>query len=294
MVDKALYPFKNHYFHNKGWRYHYLDEGPADAEPVLMVHGNPTWSFYYRNLVQGIKSEYRAIAPDHLGCGLSDKPKKNQYPYSLDQRVEDLEALIEHLDLKQKIHLVVHDWGGMIGMTWARRNPERVKSIVVTNTAAFHLPVTKKFPWPLRVCRSAAIGPLLVQGLNMFTRAANKTCTTRQALSKEIQKAYAEPHSNWNDRTSVLRFVQDIPIKESEPSYKTVSETEAALSSLQHIPMMICWGAKDWVFDDHFLTQWQQHFPKAEVHRFPDVGHYILEDAWEEILPLVRNFLTSF
>ena len=114
-----LYPFGNNYLEMRGLRMHYLDEGPRDAPPVLMLHGNPTWSFYYRNLVRALYGEFRCIVPDHIGCGLSDKPGDDAYDYRLKSRIEDIDTLINHLDLQQALTLVVHDWGGMIGFAWA-------------------------------------------------------------------------------------------------------------------------------------------------------------------------------
>src|SRR5436305_7666249 len=131
MTPSPLYPFPGHHLAvGDGVRLHYLDEGAG--EPVVMVHGNPTWSFYYRNLVLTLRDRYRCVVPDHVGCGLSDKPPADRYPYSLDRRVADLTALLDHLKLDRDVTLVVHDWGGMIGTAWAARFPERVdrKSVV--------------------------------------------------------------------------------------------------------------------------------------------------------------------
>src|SRR5205823_3246531 len=111
--------------------------------PVVMLHGNPTWSFYYRNLVLSLRDSYRTIVPDHIGCGLSDKPDDSRYRYTLESRVTDLEALLEHLGVTCDITLVVHDWGGMIGLAYAVRHPERIRRLVILNTGAFHLPRTK-------------------------------------------------------------------------------------------------------------------------------------------------------
>ncbi|MDH3999398.1 MAG: alpha/beta fold hydrolase, partial [Desulfuromonadales bacterium] len=119
----ADYPFENNFLDLNGLKYHYLDEGQGDV--VVMVHGNPSWSYYYRNLAKALRDDYRVIAPDHIGCGLSDKPGDDAYEYTLRQRVDDLDALLAHLDVNEKITLVVHDWGGMIGMAYAARYPER-------------------------------------------------------------------------------------------------------------------------------------------------------------------------
>src|SRR5436305_2156201 len=143
-LDAFLSAHPGRDFDRGGLRLHYLDEG--DGEPVVMVHGNPTWSFYYRHLVEALSPSHRVIVPDHIGCGLSDKPDDSRYAYTLASRVDDLEALLEHLGIVKDITLVVHDWGGMIGMVYATRHPKRIRRLVVLNTAGFHLPQAKRFP----------------------------------------------------------------------------------------------------------------------------------------------------
>jgi len=152
-----LFPFASHYLETRGLRMHYLDEGPRDAPPVLMLHGNPTWSFYYRNLVKALSQTHRCIVPDHIGCGLSDKPGDEKYDYRLASRIEDVDTLIEHLGLCRPLNLVVHDWGGMIGFAWAVKNPERISKLVVLNTAAFPLPEEKRMPPALSLVRDGQI-----------------------------------------------------------------------------------------------------------------------------------------
>lgn len=282
------YPFTSRFADLGGVRCHYLDEGAG--EPVVMVHGNPTWSFYFRELVRGLRDEYRVVAMDHIGCGLSDKPTDRDYHYSLRRRVQDLESLLDSLDLTRDLTLVVHDWGGMIGTAYAVRHPERVKRLVVLNTGAFHLPREKRLPWSLWFCRLPVLGPLLVRGLNGFCRGAVRYCSVKR-LPRETRHAYLSPYNSWNNRIAVLRFVQDIPLRPGHPSYSLVSEVEAGLDRLRSIPMLICWGERDFVFDETFLAQWRKRFPDAEVHRFAQAGHFVLEDAGPEILQLVRDFL---
>lgn len=255
-----------------------------------MLHGNPTWSFYYRKLVLAMRSTHRVIVPDHIGCGLSDKPRDSEYHYTLDQRVNDLEALLEHLDVNSDITLVVHDWGGMIGMTYAVRHPEKLKRLVILNTAAFRLPKAKKLPWQIRICRDTKIGAFLVRGFNAFARGTASMACTRKSLDPAIRACYLAPYDSWRNRRAILRFVQDIPLGPEDPAYDTVVSVENSLSVLQHLPMLICWGERDYVFDSHFLAEWQRRFPNAQVHRFPDASHYILEDADEEVIGLIRQF----
>src|SRR5262245_40625611 len=161
-VPDELYPFRSHFLDRSGVRMHYLDEG--SGPPVVMVHGNPTWSFYFRNLVQALRDDYRTVVPDHIGCGLSDKPGDDRYEYTLDRRVADLEALLDSLGLTSNLTLVLHDWGGMIGMAFASRHPERIRRLVILNTAAFLLPAGKRLPRSLWLVRNTPLGPLLVRG----------------------------------------------------------------------------------------------------------------------------------
>jgi len=289
-VSRELYPFEDHFLDLDGLNYHYLDEGSGD--PVVAVHGNPTWSFYYRNLVRELRDDYRVIVPDHMGCGLSDKPGDDVYDYTLNRRIEDFSRLMDDLGLAD-ISLVVHDWGGMISIAWAVRNPERVKRLVILNTAAFHLPESKSFPWQLWMVRDTPLGPLLVRGLNLFARGASHLACTRKKLTKAVRDAYCAPYDSWADRIATLRFVQDIPLRPGEPGYDIVSDTVARLEVFRDRPVLVCWGDKDFIFDHHFLAEWQRILPEADFHRFADCGHYILEDASEEIIPLIRNFLKS-
>ncbi len=289
MVDKQLYPFKSHFLDIQGLKYHYLDEG--SGHPVVMVHGNPTWSFYYRNLVTQLSSEYRTIAPDHIGCGLSDKPGDDRYQYTLKSRVDDLEALLDHLGLVENITLVVHDWGGMIGMAYASRHPERIKRLVVMNTAAFHLPKAKSFPTALWLGRNTGLGAFLIRGFNAFSGIAAHICCKRNPLSPELRRAYTEPYNSWANRIATARFVQDIPLKPGDSSYAIVQEVQDGLDRFASTPLLICWGVKDFVFSTEFLDEWLRRLPHAEHHRFEDAGHYILEDAKDEVIPLITDFL---
>jgi pimeloyl-ACP methyl ester carboxylesterase len=287
-VVNDLYPFEGHYLDLDGLKYHYLDEG--QGEPVVLVHGNPTWSFYYRGLVKGLRHNFRMIAPDHIGCGRSDKPDAEAYDYTLARRVDDLERLIDHLALP-RVTLVLHDWGGMIGMAWAARHPERVARLVILNSAAFALPEGKRFPWMLSLARTPLLGDILVRGFAAFSRGANRYCVTRRRMPPEVARGYLAPYDSWRNRIAVHRFITDIPTVSTDPAHALVKQTEAALPELRQKPMMLCWGMKDFIFDEHFLKEWQRRFPDAETHRFEDSGHYVLEDSGDDILPLVERFL---
>jgi len=286
-----LFPFKRNFINRNGHQYHYVNEG--QGSPVVMVHGNPSWSFYYRNLVSQLSENHQCIVPDHIGCGLSDKPDDSRYDYTLANRIDDLAALLEQLNVIDNITLVVHDWGGMIGMGYAARYPERIKRLVILNTGAFHLPKAKKLPPALWLGRNTFVGTLLVRGFNAFSSIASYIGVKRKSMSKEVREAYVAPFNSWTNRISTLRFIQDIPLQKGDRNYQLVSEIADSLAQFNTLPMLICWGLKDFVFDKHFLDEWQQRFPEAKVHAFDDCGHYILEDASGEVVPLINDFLKA-
>jgi haloalkane dehalogenase len=288
-VVNELYPYAGRTLSRNGLKLHYLDEG--SGHPIVMLHGNPTWSFFYRNLILGLRDRYRCLALDHQGCGLSDRPTLEQYDFSLQSRIDDLDFFLDSMSLTEPITLIVHDWGGMIGFAWAVRNPARIRRLIVLNTGAFHLPSSKPLPWSLWLGRNTRFGAWLIRSRNYFCKKAIKWCVKRKPLSEEIKRGYLEPYDTPEKRLAVLKFVQTIPLKESDPGFDRVTEVETHLNSLIDKPMLIAWGMKDFVFDEHFLNEWQRRFPQAEVHRFPDCGHYLLEDAPEEVLQLVREFL---
>lgn len=292
MVDSALkkeYPFIGKRLDIGGLGYHYLDEGKG--APVVMVHGNPSWSFYYRNLVLELRDRYRCVVPDHIGCGLSDKPGDDLYEYTLSRRVDDLELLLETLEIRENITLVVHDWGGMIGMAYAVRHPERIKRLVILNTGAFHLPDSKPFPLGLIICRDTVFGTLLVRGFNAFSAGASYVGCKRNPMSPKLRSLYQLPYNSWKNRIATLRFVQDIPLFPLDKGYDLVTQISDGIDQFSKLPILICWGEKDFVFDRHFLAEWLRRFPNAELQSYPDCGHYILEDAKDDVVPLISWFL---
>ena len=255
-----------------------------------MLHGNPTWSFYYRKLVLALRGQFRCIVPDHIGCGLSDKPDDQRYDYRLKSRVENIGALVDHLQLDQPISLVVHDWGGMIGCAWAVQNPQRIARTVILNTAAFPLPADKKMPPALSLVRDTAIGAFLVKRFNAFSGIAARVAF-KKPVSKAVREAYTLPYDSPQNRIATWKFVQDIPLSEQDPGYDILTNTAERLHLLADKPCLIGWGEKDFVFDAPFLKQWLKYFPEAEVHRFPDCGHYILEDGGPALIDTIGKFI---
>jgi len=253
-----------------------------------MLHGNPTWSFYYRRLAAAVGERFRAVVPDHLGCGFSDKPQ--EYPYTLGTHIDNLENLIAALGL-ERLTLVLHDWGGAIGMGYAVRHPESVARVVVLNTAAFF---SRRIPFRINVCRLPMFGAGAIRGLNAFARAALwMAVCDHDRMTPQIGRGFLRPYDSWANRVAILRFVQDIPRSPSSPSYRVLRGIEAQLGVLQDTPMLIQWGARDWCFDLSFLEGWRRRFPRAEVDVYDDAAHYVLEDAHERIIPRVMGFLGS-
>jgi len=286
---RTLYPFQGRFLDIGGHRLHTLDEG--DGPPVLMVHGNPTWSFYYRAVVLALRDRFRCIVPDHVGCGLSDKPADGDYDYTLARRVADLEVLLDRLGVREKLTIVLHDWGGMIGMALAARRPERIARIVVMNTAAFLLPPGKNLPLRLWAVHGRnPFAELLVRGLNLFAWGATWMATAK-GLPREVRRGLTAPYNSWRNRIATLRFVQDIPLRRGDRAYDLVQQTADRLHLLADRPMLICWGMRDFVFDTAFLAEWRRRFPDADVHTFADAGHYVLEDARDEVIARVEAFL---
>jgi haloalkane dehalogenase len=303
---RQLYPFESHW-HEPGSGYgrmHYLDEGPLHSsngknpETLLFVHGNPTWSFHWRRLIAGLRPRFRCIAPDHLGCGLSDKPQRF---FKLDDHIENLSHLIETLQL-ERLTLIAQDWGGAIGLGALLRMRDRLERIVLFNTGAFP---PRYIPWRIRACRMPVLGRITVQGANAFSRAALRmTLARRSRLAPDVEAGYLAPYNCWANRCAVYGFVKDIPntreplfsdlIIDSLPEASTwgrLAVIEQGLRSLADRPSCLIWGMRDWCFRPDCLERFIEAWPQAEVHRLADVGHWVVEDAPEESLALVEQFL---
>lgn len=282
---RSEYPFKSNFMEMHGYRYHYIDEGQGD--PVLMVHGNPTWSFFYRRMIKALSGEYRTIAVDHIGCGLSDKPQK--YEYHLDDHIDNLEALVLRLDLK-RITLVVHDWGGAIGMGCAIRHPHRFKRFVIMNTAAFTSPHMPPSIW---LCRAPVLGDFLVRNLNLFAETATKNAVANP-LTPLIAEGMKLPYDSYDHRIAIYRFVQDIPMLPEDYSYESLLQIEHGLWMFRECPIALIWGMQDWCFTpQNFLRVWRDIYPGARVLEIDHAGHYLLEDAPVEVIRYVRDFFAD-
>ena len=284
------YPFESNFLSigATGHRLNYVDHGPKSPTggPVLFVHGNPTWSFYYRNLIKAVGEKRRAIGLDNLGCGLSDKP--GNYDYCLQNHIDNACKLIDHLDL-QNVTLVAHDWGGAIGMGALQARKERFKRIVLYNTATFPPPYC---PFRIRVCRWPVVGKIGLQGFNLFAKAAVSMATTQTGgLPKEIAQGMLAPYNNWNNRVATYQFVKDIPLSKQHKTWAVLETMESRLKEFADWPIMLMWGMKDWCFRPECLERLKSHWPNAEVHEMDQAGHYVIEDEIDRAVETLVDFL---
>lgn len=290
----GTWPYAPKWFDTPDGRLHYIDEGPREAPPIVFVHGNPTWAYVYRRIIDAVTSSgYRAIALDHLGFGRSDKPNRT-HVYEIPRHADRCEALLEALELSDAT-LVVQDWGGPIGLPWAARHPDRVSRLFILNTF-FQRPV-RDVPLPaiLKAFRTPVLGELLVKGSHAFVKGflfrAGLHDPTRLTTADKI--AYLAPHPSWSSRTGILAFPRQIP---SGPA-GAVSDFVAAEgrkleASFADKPVKIVWPMKDVAFSPDTLDgMWLKSFPHADVLRVEDAGHFIQEDAHEIAISELMGFI---
>lgn len=295
---RSEYPFAPHYLPlANDLKLQYVDEGPleeiekenrSNLPTIVCVHGNPTWSFYYRSIVSGFSKNTRVIVPDHIGCGLSDKPQV--YDYTLAQHTSNLIQLLDHLQLKN-ITLVVHDWGGAIGLGAAVQRPQWIRNIMVLNTAAFPPPY---IPWRIAACRIPWIGSYAIRHWNAFAWTATFMAIDRlPRLSKNARDGLLAPYNSPENRIAIDRFVQDIPGSKRHPTWKVLEDLELRLSSLKACRIRFVWGMKDWCFIPACMERLQRHWPDATRHELKDVGHYVMEEAPDEVAEQLRWLIAN-
>ncbi|MDR2366529.1 MAG: alpha/beta fold hydrolase [Deltaproteobacteria bacterium] len=281
------YPFASRFLElGPGRAIHYVDEG--HGPPVVMVHGNPTWSFMYRHLIKNLAG-YRRLALDHLGMGLSSRPEDG-YGYTLGERQADFGRWIDSLNLAEPIHLIVHDWGGPVGLGWAGQNPDRLASVTIMNTG---LARPRGFRLPARLtlfhgCRF--LGGFLATDLNLFAKGVVRYGTVRP-MSPTAIEGFLAPYRLAAHRRALPAFVADIPLGEKHPSHGALSEAGRNFARLAAKPTLIAWGLRDFVFSKPFLDDIRARRPQAEVTALPRAGHWLLEDEPGAILQAVSAFL---
>lgn len=284
----SLYPFESKFFKleagSVGTSMHYLDQGQGPV--VLLLHGNPTWSFYYRNLVLALRDKFRVIVPDQIGCGLSDKPQ-DQF-FTAAQRVDHLQQLLRHLNV-EKYSLVLHDWGGAIGTRLALQDPQQIEKIVYLNTT---LTDTENLPLVIRLSASPAVGQILTQFTKFFLYVTTNWGVFKK-LPAQVKRAYMQVFPDIKSRKAIWGFVSDIPFSEKSKSYADLLELAENLPKLKTKAVQVIWGMRDPCFNHKILNSLLKHFPTAQVHELQEASHLVLEDQTQVCCDLIKNFLSS-
>ena len=292
----GTYPFKPNYMTVNGLSLHYVDESPEDnpdAEPIVLLHGNPTWSYLYRNFAPPlVEAGYRCIVPDHMGYGKSEK-SLDRAEFVLERKIDYFCGVMDQLDLKD-ITLVMQDWGGSIGLGYAVKNPERIKRLIIMSTWAFVFPEDipdENLPPLLAMCRKPEIGETMLLAYNVFVEGFLPLAIVRkEKITPALLDAYRAPFPDYNSRIPTMA-IQDVPLSKDHPSYSTMAAVQEKLGVL-NVPTCLIWGEDDHVFPaDQVLPLWQGFYPHSETHMIPRAGHFLQEDAPEEICEVIKDFL---
>jgi haloalkane dehalogenase len=280
-LDREAYPFAHRHLDVDGGRMHYIDEG--QGEPIVFVHGTPVWSFLYRHLIRDLSREYRCIALDHIGFGLSDKPAGWSYSFAAHSR--NLAALIRHLNLGS-FTLVVHDLGGPIGLAYALENPDQIRQLAIFNTVMWPMRGEFAVP-PIGKLFGSPLGRLLYLRANISARALLPLVYgDRTKLTPQIHRQYIAPFPRPDDRHGMFAFAREISA--GAPALASLWERRAAI---QHIPAMLLWGMKDVAFPPHYLARWQSFFSNVQTVTFPGAGHFVQEEEPNLALAALRPFV---
>lgn len=278
-LDRNLYPFASRYHETPEGRMHYVDEG--SGRPILFVHGTPSWSFEWRHAIAGMREHARCIAPDHLGFGLSDKPLVAAY--KPEDHARRLLAFVRALDLRE-ITLVVHDFGGPIGLPVLFDEPGRVRSVVIVNTWAWSQADDPRVAKISRVVASP-FGRFLYRWLNASPRwLVPQSMVRRARFTPAVHAHYTGPFARRSERTAP--WVLGCELAGSDAYYGSLWERRAAL---QGVPVTIAWGLGDPAFGKAQLARWQSALPHARVHALAQVGHFPQEEAPEQLLAAVKE-----
>ena len=281
----GTWPFAPIFFEHDGVRLHYVDEG--EGEPIVMLHGNPTWGYLYRNFIPPLSQTNRCIVPDHMGFGKSDKPLDK--PYTLARHIENFTALALHLDLRD-VTLVMQDWGGPIGLGFGVEHTDRIKRLVILNTWAFRIPEGAQLAPLLELFRQPQTGEAMVQGLNLFVEGFLPAGVYHKERINQFMPAYRAPFPDWNSRVGTLAFPRDIPVGEEHPSTATMGRIQDNLGKL-NVPTTIIWAMNDPAIPPPLIETWKGVYDHAEVHRIETASHFLQEDEPEQIVALMQDFL---
>lgn len=281
---RALWPHEPRWHQTDAGRMHYVDLGPRDARPVLLVHGNPSWGFLWRDLAaELVRRGRRVVVPDHVGMGLSDRPARL---LRLADRIRHLRSLCDALGL-DGVDLGVHDWGGAIGLGLAGEQPGRFRRLLVTNTAAFP---SRLIPRRIALCRAPLVGRFLVERLDGFAWPATWMATAR-GLPPAVRAGFLAPYGAAARRRAVADFVADIPMERAHPTRAALQGVADRLPALGSHPILLLWGARDFCFTTRFHDAFRRIWPAAQSRILDHAGHYLLEDAGPEGVAIAADFL---
>ncbi|MFB6344619.1 MAG: alpha/beta fold hydrolase [bacterium] len=270
----------------------YVETGPRDAETIVLLHGNPTWSFLYRNIIPSLEDEWHVIAPDFPGMGRSDKLEKRDQ-YSLANNLRALEVLLDELKLED-VTLAVHDWAGPIGLSWAVDHPERLSRLVIQNTWAFAPKEHNTVPQPLKTFRTPLVGDVLVQGLNVFVNLMLPLGVVHTSnLFWKPMAAYRAPFDSWSDLDPVLAFPREIPMSRNDRAYDRMKATDEGLRDLNQ-PVLFLWGDRDPVFPTRVIGKFRDRLENVYDERvFEDASHFLQEDRPDAIASAIKEFMKN-
>ena len=285
----GTFPFAPHHLQLGQFQMHYVDEGAGD--PLVLLHGDPTWGYLYRSFIPSLSTRARCIVPDHMGMGKSGVPAA-PYPYRLQHHIANLERLLLSLDLRD-ITLILHDWGGPVGLGFAVRHAPRIKRLVLMNTWAFAQWPGGPLPRLLQIIRSPR-GEAFVLEKNGYVRPALLGTTAHpDHLTATVLEAYLAPFPTPESRRALLCWSRDIPIAAGDPSYAEMQQIENGLSQFKAIPVLLVWGMQDPVLSPTVLHMWQTIYPHAVTCEIDEASHFLQEDAPDRVLEAVELFLTA-
>ncbi len=282
-LNEREYPFKSHFFSTSVGEMHYVDEGKG--EPIVFVHGNPSWSFEFRNLIKELSKTHRCIAPDHIGFGLSDKPV--EWSYLPTGHSKNFEQFMETLDLNN-ITMVVGDWGGPIGLSYALKHPEKIRSLVITNTWLWSVE-SDLYYQAFSGFMGGGVGRWLIKQYNFFANNVVKAAFgNKNKLTPVIHRHYLMPLCNPQERKGNWTFPKQII-----GSSQWLNESWDKRHVLASKDILLAWGMKDIAFRKKELDRWMGAFPNAKVIQFEDAGHFVSEEKSEELIVELKSMLNS-
>lgn len=284
---RGTFPFTPRYREVNGFRMHYVDEGRG--EPIVLMHGDPTWGYLYRYFIPPFSSNMRCIVPDCIGMGKSESPA-DVGPLRLRDHVSNLESLLLSLDLRE-LTLMLHDWGGPVGLGYAIRHPDRIKRLILMNTWAFARWPGDTLPRLLTLIRSKRGEKFVLEKNGYLETVISDIAQTSRGNPESLKEAYHAPFPTPDSRRPLLWWTRDISVDEGDSSFEEFHRIENSLTSFREVPILLLWGMKDQVVPPSVLLRWQNIYPGAETHMLADAGHFLQEDAPYELIELVSRFI---